>query len=673
VEERAGARPDHSGFRADIQGLRAVAVGAVLLYHAGLPFLPGGYVGVDVFFVISGFLITSHLLDQLQRHGRLRFGEFYARRARRILPASFVVLILSVLAALIWYPPLLMRDVWAGAVATALYVPNYLFAAADADYLAESSSPSLFQHYWSLGVEEQFYLLWPALLALVWVLVRSRRALVVVLVTVVVTSFALCIWLTSQSQPWAFFSLPTRAWELGVGGIVAVLLQHRARAVPERFAPLLGWAGIAAVAASVVLFSSETLFPGAAAALPVLGTAAVIAAGQTAGGPTRMLSTRAMVFVGAISYSLYLVHWPAMVLPEAAMPGRLPLWATLLIAVVCVPVAWLLYRFVEDPVRKAPVLTRARARLTLTGAAVGSVACLALATGAYALADNRALNAERAAAETVIVDSPRGTDYVPDNLAPELREARESLPEIYDDGCNRGTGVTDAEGCVYGDPDAPRIVLFGDSHAAHWFPAVEGFAAAAGYAVEVHTKSSCPAADIDTLRQGSPYPECPEWRDAVIERINDSQPVMVLIASFADAELAPDVDDTPAMWDAALGRTLDALDAPTAVLADTPDMLEDPAPCLSANLANAEACGQPRDRALDGPAREAEISATASRGIALLDLNEYLCDDEWCPPIIGNTLVYRDSHHMTAEISADLADVLGEAVSPLLARSGQDE
>jgi peptidoglycan/LPS O-acetylase OafA/YrhL len=666
VGERVDAQPDHSGFRADIQGLRAVAVGAVLLYHAGVPFLPGGYVGVDVFFVISGFLITSHLLDQLQRHGKLRFGEFYARRARRILPASFVVLILSVIAALIWYPPLLMRDVWAGAVATALYVPNYFFAAADADYLAEVSTPSLFQHYWSLGVEEQFYLLWPALLALTWALIRTRRALTGVLVAVVVTSFALCVWLTFQSQPWAFFSLPTRAWELGVGGIVAVLLQHRARALPARFAPLLGWAGIAAIAASVVFFSGETLFPGTAAALPVLGTAAVIAAGETAGGPTRMLSTRAMVFVGAISYSLYLVHWPALVLPEAAMPGRLPLWATLLVAAACVPAAWLLYRYVEDPVRKAPVLTRGRARLTLIGAAAGSVACLGIATGAYALADNRPLNIERAASETVIVDSPRGTDYVPENLAPELREARESLPEIYDDGCNRGTGVTDADGCVYGDPDAPRIVLFGDSHAAHWFPAVEGFATEAGYAVEVHTKSSCPAADIETLRQGSPYPQCPEWREAVIDRINELHPALVLLATFSDAELAPDEEDEPAMWDAAWGRTIDAIDAPVAVLADTPDMLEDPAPCLSANLSAAEACGQPRDRALEGASREAQISATASRGIPLIDLNEYICDDDWCPPIIGNTLVYRDSHHMTAEFSADLAGVLGEALRPLM-------
>ncbi|MDW4571587.1 acyltransferase family protein [Microbacterium sp. M3] len=668
--DRARAQPDHSGFRADIQGLRAIAVGAVLLYHAGVPFLPGGYVGVDVFFVISGFLITSHLLDQLQRHGRLRFGEFYARRVRRILPASFVVLVLSLVAALIWYPPLLMRDVWAGAVATALYVPNYFFAAADSDYLAESSNPSLFQHYWSLGVEEQFYLLWPALLALVWVLVRSRRALTVVLAGVVAGSFALCVWLTFTAQPWAFFSLPSRAWELGIGGIVAVVLQHRARAVPERWAPAVGWLGIAAVAASVVFFSSETLFPGAAAALPVLGTAAVIAAGRTRGGPTAMLSVRAMTFLGLISYSLYLVHWPAMVLPAAAVPGPLPLWATLLIAVACVPVAWLLYRFVEDPVRRAPLLTRRRARVTLIGAVAGSLACLGVASAAYAVADSRSLHVERAASGTVIVDSPRGTDFVPDNLAPALRDARDSLPELYDDGCMLGIASTDPEGCVYGDPAAPRIVLFGDSHAAQWFPALEGFATAAGYSLEVHTKSSCPATDIETLRRGAPYPQCATWRDAVIERLNDDPPALVVLGTFTDPQLAPGVEDDARTWDAALGRTIDALSAPVAVIADTPDMHEDPAPCLSAHLSEAEVCAKPRADALAGPAREAERTATGERGIPLIDLNDYLCDDEVCPAIIGSTLVYRDSHHLTAAISADMARVMGEALRPLLPAAG---
>ncbi|MBD3940127.1 acyltransferase [Microbacterium sp. NEAU-LLC] len=669
--DRASAQPDHTGYRADIQGLRAIAVGSVLLYHAGVPLLPGGYVGVDIFFVISGFLITSHLLEQLRANGRVRFGQFYARRARRILPAAFVVLLLTVAAALVWYPPLLMKDVWAAAVATALYVPNYFFVLADSDYLAESSNPSLFQHYWSLGVEEQFYLLWPALLALVWVAVRSRRALICVLVGIVAASFAACVWLTSAAQPWAFFSLPARAWELGVGGLAAVLLQQRRRVVAERWAPIVGWTGIAGVAASIVLFSSETTFPGVAAALPVLGTAAVIVAGETRGGPTRLLSARAVVLIGTISYSLYLVHWPALVLPDALVPGPLPLWATLLIALACVPAAWLLYRFVEDPVRRAPVLTRRRARVTLIGAVAGSLACLGAASAAYAVVDTRSLHDARAASGTVITELPSGTDFVPDNLAPDLRDARDSLPEVYDDGCMRGIAATDARGCRYGDPDSPRIVLFGDSHAAQWFPALQRFAEAAGYSIEVQTKSSCPAADIETLRRGAPYPQCAKWRDAVIDRINADPPALVVMATYTGAEVAPGTANDQKAWDAAYGLTLDALHAPTAVIADTPDLREDPAPCLSAHLSDAGACGQPRAIALSGEARKAEVSATAARGVPLLDLDGYLCDAEQCPPILGNTLVYRDSHHLTAAISADLSGVLGDALRPLLPAAGR--
>ncbi|WP_442576704.1 acyltransferase family protein [Microbacterium sp. F51-2R] len=668
MAERTSIGTDTSGFRPDIQGLRAVAVGAVVLYHAGVPFLPGGYVGVDIFFAISGFLITTHLLGSLAREGRIRFGSFYARRARRILPASFLVLVLSVVAALIWYPPLLMEKVWRGAVATALYVPNYLFAMDQTDYLAQSTNPSLFQHYWSLGVEEQFYLVWPALLGLAWVVVKSRRALFWVLVTVVAASFIACVWYTFQSQPIAFFWLPTRAWELGIGGLVAYLLLRREQVVPARLAPVLGWMGIAAIVASVGLFSSTILFPGAWAALPVVGTALVIAAGATPHrlGPGRMLSVRGMVLVGTISYSLYLVHWPALVIPEAVVRDGLPLWATLLIALACVPVAWAMYRFVEDPMRRAPWLTRARTRRTLIGAAIGSVACLVVATGAYAVSDTRSLNVPEVAATPAIQDPPQATDFVPENLRPSLRDADASLPQVYADKCVRGIAATDAGDCLYGDASAPRIVLFGDSHAAHWFPALEAFALSAGYAVEVHTKSSCPYATIESTRRGTPYPQCAQWREEVIKAINASNPVIVLLAGYSDPDLAPGVKDDLATWRTAYGTTLDAITAPKAVIADTPDIREDPAPCLSAHLSDAEACGQPRSVALGDASREAAAKAATSRAVPVLDFNDYLCSADWCPPIIGDTLVYRDSHHMTAAFSALLGGVMGEKLRPLL-------
>ena len=220
-------RADPSRFRADIQGLRAIAVGLVLLYHAGVPGVPGGYVGVDVFFVISGFLISSHLLETIERDGRISFAQFYARRARRILPASFVVAGLTAVAVVAFFPPLGVERVLRDGLATVLYVPNIWFAAQNTDYLADHS-PSPYQHYWSLGVEEQFYLLWPLILLLLALIVRRRRALVAGGIAVIAAlSLAACIIMTQAQQPLAFFLLPTRAWELLAGALVGAAVLGR--------------------------------------------------------------------------------------------------------------------------------------------------------------------------------------------------------------------------------------------------------------------------------------------------------------------------------------------------------------------------------------------------------------------------------------------------------------
>lgn len=652
-----------SRFRTDIQGLRALAVGAVVLYHAGVPFLPGGYVGVDIFFVISGFLITSHLLTGLRLDRKVRFASFYAKRARRILPASFVVLALSVVAALIWYPPLLMKEVWQGAVATAFYVPNILFAAEGTNYLAEQT-PSLFQHYWSLGVEEQFYLIWPALLALGFLFVRRPRALFGLVVAVVVISFAACVVLTFRSQPWAFFLLPTRAWELGVGGLAAFILTFRPRVVTGTLAAVLGWAGIAGIVGSAVVFTSATAFPGYWAAVPVLATAAVIVGGETrpSYGPYAALSVRVMLFVGLISYSLYLVHWPILQVTQAAVGFErpLPLWATLLLGAISFPVAWLMYRFVEEPGRTGAWLERARPRRSLLAAATASVLVAVIATGVFVYSNGRPLDAGETAPATEITDPPEPTAYVPTNLEPSLRAVADDQPVIYADGCHLDFDETTTEGCIYGDAGLPRIVLFGDSHAAQWFPAVLGYAQAHGYAVESRTKSSCPSVSADILRNRVPYVECSTWRGAVIDEINREHPALVLLANYGVASLANPGNSYAAAWSGALGQTIDEIDAPVAVIADTPDLHATPSVCLSANLHAANRCGEKRTEALDVPSRAAEVATTAERDVTLVDLTDYICDSEMCEPILGDTLVYRDSHHITATFSKLLVGALTE-------------
>jgi peptidoglycan/LPS O-acetylase OafA/YrhL len=290
-------------FRTDIQGLRAIAVGLVVLYHAGLPGLGGGYIGVDVFFVISGFLITNHLLADLFRSGKIGFASFYAKRARRILPASLLVVVLTASASLLWIAPLQLKAVIQDAAATALYVPNMLFAVQNTDYLSDQT-PSLFQHYWSLGVEEQFYIVWPALIGAGFVMVRrSERGL---------------FW--GLAAPWAFFSLPTRAWELGVGGLLAFGVRSPRWRPSPAVARLGGWFGLSALVAAGFLYTDATVFPGLAAVGPVIASAAVIYFGnwRSRGDPSVLLSLRGIVFIGTISYSLYLVHWPALVIPAQA-------------------------------------------------------------------------------------------------------------------------------------------------------------------------------------------------------------------------------------------------------------------------------------------------------------------------------------------------------------------
>lgn len=654
--------------RYDIQGLRAVAVLAVVIYHAGVPFLPGGYVGVDAFFVISGFLITSHLLSGLRRDGRVRFASFYAKRVRRILPASFVVLAASVVGALIFYPPLLVREVWQGAVATAFYVPNVLFAAQGTNYLAETT-PSLFQHYWSLGIEEQFYLVWPLLLALGFAWFKRPKALLAIVAGLVLISFVACVFLTFRQQPFAFFLLPTRAWELGVGGLAAFVLTYRPRVLDGVAAAVVGWVGVIGIVACAVFFTSDTPFPGYWAALPVLATVAVIIAGDSraAGSPLGVLSTRPMLFLGEISYSLYLVHWPIREITQAAVgfENPLPVWGTVLLAVVSVPVAWLTWRFVEQPGREGSWLAKARPRRSLLAAAAASVAVAVIATGTYAYSNTRPLNNGQDAAATVVSAPPVFTGYVPENLRPGLRSVADDQPVIYADGCHLDFSDTKPADCVYGDANAPRIVLFGDSHAAQWFPALLAYAESNGYAVENQTKSSCPSIGAQVLRNEVPYVECSQWRDAVIDKINAEAPAMVVLSNYGIATLAGDPDDYAGAWQAALSTTLERINAPEVVIADTPNLQHTPSVCLSANLDNADECGQPRSVALGSPTRAAEQDAATAAGARYLDLSDVMCTTDRCDPVIGDTLAYRDAHHLTATFSGELAPVLSKRLGAL--------
>ena len=402
---------DTGGFRRDIEGLRALAVLLVLAYHADLGPFSGGYIGVDVFFVLSGFLITSLLVRELGVTGGLSLRRFWARRARRLLPASCLVIVATLVAGSFVLAPLAQLDLARDGLAAATFVVNIVFAHQQGDYLTADLAPSPLLHFWSLAVEEQFYLVWPILLLLVAGYRRRYRAAVAGLVAVLwPVSLAACVWLTTRNQPWAFYGLPTRAWELLTGAGLALLAAKLLR-IPGPVRALLGWAGLAAVVVSAMAFSDTTTFPGVAAALPVLATAAVVAAGPALRtGPAALLRWGPLQWIGQRSYSIYLWHWPALVLVAAEL-GPLSAWQRLAVVLASVGVAAVTYSFLENPVRHSRWLAaKARRGLVLGGSLVGIGAVTAL----VAAAATPSLVGSGTAAAPAVVLNASGVPLAPD-------------------------------------------------------------------------------------------------------------------------------------------------------------------------------------------------------------------------------------------------------------------
>lgn len=681
VRERAHAPGDSERstprrpFRADIQGLRAIAVAVVVLDHAGAPFTGGGFIGVDLFFVISGFLISGHLLEGLHHTGRIDLARFYAARARRILPAALVTIGATTVASFLVVSPLRVVDIVHDAVASALYVPNILFAVRQTDYLA-GTAPSPFQHFWSLGVEEQFYIVWPLLLTVAFLVGRrSRRVLLLTIAAVTAASLAASVLTTPEAPSLAFFSPHTRAWEFGVGALIAGSAPFLSR-IPRTAARVLGWSGLALILFATVAFSAELDYPGVAAIVPVAGAALLIVSGgiadtsgDTSGGAPRLLSARPLQFLGAISYSLYLVHWPILVLVHEHVGIEEPLGVPLglALAAASVPVAWVLYRLVENPVRR----WRAPSRTVLVAAAVTTLVLVGGLFGSGAAATNLPLASAREEPERPATELPSGTPFVPANVSPALDAATADTGEIYGNGCQQNLRESTVLTCSFGDLEATRtIALFGDSHAGRWFPALERAAAGLGYRLDTYTKSGCRSEETTAAWESSKNASCSTWRAAAIERLAADAPDVIVLANHLGPTPGRDAAIQSADWADGLSALYDRLPASSLIvtMADSPEFAASPVLCLSSHLESADDCAVDRADALNPAIREAQRAVAAERGGAVIDLTDYLCNLTECPAVIGSTLVYSDEHHMTATFARTLAPTLEERLAPILAR-----
>ncbi|MEO6606105.1 MAG: acyltransferase family protein [Aeromicrobium sp.] len=661
-------KPDHGRtLRLDIEGMRTIAVGAVLVGHAGVPFLAGGFVGVDVFFVLSGFLITGLLAREVSRSGRVSLTNFWSRRMKRLLPASATVLVFSAMITYLYLPITQRRDFGGDIVSAALYVVNWRLADRGVDYLAEDIGQSPVQHYWSLAVEEQFYLVWPILMLLIGFIAAKRwkQGAFVVLGVATVGSFLYSVQQTADSPATAYFVSTTRIWELGIGALLA-LAATRVAQLPSVLRAIGGWVGIALIAYAMLMFDGSTTWPGFNALVPTVGAALMIQSGltRTPGSPQRLLSLKPMVFIGGLSYSIYLWHWPILVAAQAERPEMRLRFTVLLMILTIIP-AYLSNRFIENPIRFGT-----RFKPTGRGLALGaSLTAIGVVVG-FALSNSGSIGAPDVGTKAqspgaAALSDPANKNVVwseltsVDRIRPLPADAVNDRPEVYDRaGCQTDVGVSKPQPCVFGDKSASKtVVMVGDSKIVQWESALAALGKAEGWRLVTITKSGCPFTDRYVTRSASLWEDCREWGQATLQAIIDLKPELVLAGHGRGTALptgagARDGSTEDAMVDgiASYWQAMTDAGIPVVALLDNPSPTTNPVyECVAQNPKDLKKCAFKRsvgERNSGAPA--AKAAAAKVPGVKVINMDDLICPDNGlCPPVIGNVLIYRQGSHIT--------------------------
>jgi peptidoglycan/LPS O-acetylase OafA/YrhL len=643
--------------RADVQGLRALAILLVVAFHAGMP-LPAGFAGVDVFFVISGFVITGLILRQLDA-GRFSLVEFYVRRIKRLLPALILMLVAVLVLSFLLESPLGPQQTTAKTgIGAMLLVANMAILRTSGDYFEAAATTNPLLHTWSLSVEEQFYLGFSVLLLLAWAIARrsgtSIRTAAITVAALTAASFALAIAFTYADGPLsfvddpiglAFYSSPTRAWEFGVGALVAFWAHGRASSgasstkTRERAAATTALAAIVLLAAMNLLVDDTTRWPGIAALLPVAATAGLIVAGTLGSNRvSQLLSTRPAVWVGDLSYSLYLWHWPLIVFASLLWPGTA---APLLAALASIVPAWLSYRYVETPLRTAHL----RSTVTVFGLGAGTAA--AAAGLAFALA-------------------VFGVTAIP--AAATYRAEREALPVGRAAGCmikGRAYVPSDIDRC-YIRVARPKgwVMLVGDSHADAISNGVVTAASSLGYDVLALTGAACEFARKPAASKF--LPNCAAMNNDLLDRATGADPPALVVMSHWGASRLETDEDWPRSLDPTITELRQAA-VPILFVLDVPNFAArdagQPAPCRGGFLNFT--CTLPRKdvEAIQGSARAAEMALTRGRpGVTVYDPWPHFCTAAACSSVVGGRLAYRDFDHLNAIGSGVLARDLHQAM-----------
>lgn len=645
------------GYRGDIEGLRALAVALVVGAHAGIPWLAGGFVGVDVFFVLSGFLITGLLLREMEGTGSIALGAFYLRRLRRLMPALILMIVITSLVAAVVLAPGEQLPQPSVAAMAALWASNIYFASVQMDYFAPGTDSNLFLHTWSLGVEEQFYLLWPLLLLALGSARRGKRTgrLRWVMVVVVVSGLIASWLLTPQFPQWAFYMMPVRAWEFAAGALIWLGLHGNVQGlfgprVARGLVQVCGWAGLLLLAVSAVTYGATTPYPGWRAAVPVVGAVLIVWAGSHDhdAGVARLLSLRPLQILGRLSYAWYLWHWPALLLGYAIAGSHAPI-VRLASVTIALGLAAVSYRWVEHPVRHQSWWL-GRPWMALMSCLAVMVLIILLTTEWFNTASMR-------------FSSPGMQRYA---------AARNDTPAIYSKGCDDYYNSSAVKPCYFGASKAPHTaVLMGDSIAGQWFPAVSEIFGRSDWRLVVLTKSSCPLVDQSFFyaRIGREYTECSAWRRNALAQLSGLHPDIVLLSTVATSGFSQ------IQWIEGTSRVLSSIDHSASrilILRGTPRLPFDGLDCLAAHQGRPKWLGaqQSCEAPLSDPHDELVLqwlqqASSRFTNVQIIDMNDQICPQGKCAAEIGGVIVFRDSQHMTASFAKSLAPELGRRIGDL--------
>ncbi|PPF81339.1 acyltransferase [Subtercola sp. Z020] len=715
-------------FRGDIEGLRAIAVTLVILDHLiGWPI--GGFIGVDVFFVLSGFLITGLLLREYQKSQTISFLDFYARRVRRIAPAAILVIVVTVVVGFFVLSLPRAQEILSDGLWAVFFSANWHFASVGTDYFQATGAISPLQHYWSLSVEEQFYLVWPWLTLALLVAFRSRKRIKlststardhknrqselvgVIFVLVVALSFAFGVYSSITNPAVAYFDTFSRTWELAAGAAIAAFATQLGK-LPAALRPVLAWLGILGIVASAFLITPEQLFPAPGAALPVISTCLIVAAGIT--GPRRFLApidNPVMRYVGRISYSLYLWHFPVIIFMAVFLGSSSVLYIVLSLAIMLV-LSVLSFHFIEDPIRRSSFLRISpkkrnghRRRVVPAGTKISVGALIFIAAASLAIivfafgrvspvGTSQPLTAPQAISSTGVAADSSATDARKAAIQEALRA--ESWPELspsvndfgtngrsviatewLTDGClgedaaRETDNKANTEHCAYGNASADAAhtaVIFGDSLAISYAPAIRE-ALGSDWKVQILALAACPVSNVQTNKPGGAgFPECGDFRSWAIGQITTINPALVFLSEAEDdVRLASGATGEAAdtEWRTGVTSTLTAL-APvqgkvimlnrppagvTLYTCQTP--LSKPSDCVSAvpqGYQNRDALLKSAFTAVGGNAR-------------FVDTTTWYCSANQCPSFVGSAPLLADGVHLTNSASIALAPLVSVAVA----------